>query len=208
MEAQNDIKFNNIDEESKKLIQTKEYDYQINEDTYALRITAYSDQTMHFYLKQTNKMPVYYYEKNFTYDQIINTLKLLKELRKDIIKVFAFYDTAITKKKVILKEDTKKKQMILNMQKEIDFELIQCNIEMDQKQIKNEDMIRIMAEEINKLKNIQTINVINQNKKSEEKINIIEEKLKLIENERQKEREEIQQMKAIWENKEKIYKNK
>ena len=32
--------------------------------------------------------------------------------------------------------------MILNMQKEIDFVLVQCNIEMDQKQIKNEDMIR------------------------------------------------------------------
>ena len=67
------------------------------------------------------------------------------------------------------------------MQREIDFVLMQCNIKMDQKQIKNEDMIRIMAEEINKLKNIQTINTANQNKKSEEKINIIKEKLKLIE---------------------------
>ena len=89
------------------------------------------------------------------------------------------------------------------MQKEIDFIIVQCNIEMDIKQISNEDMIIIMAEEINKLKNIQTINVINQNKKNEERMNIIEEKLKIIENERQKEREEIQQMKINWENKEK-----
>ena len=90
--------------------------------------------------------------------------------------------------------------MILNMQKEIDYTMIQCNIEMDIKQIKNEDMIRIMAEEINKLNNIQTNNATNQSKKNEERMNIIEEKLILIENERQKEREEIQQIKTNWEN--------
>ena len=77
MEALNEPKFDNIDEGGKNIIQTKEYDYQINADTYALRITAYSDQTMHFYLKQTNKMSAYYYEKNFTYDQIINRFNLL-----------------------------------------------------------------------------------------------------------------------------------
>ena len=189
MEAQNKPKFDNIDEMSKNIIQTKEYDYQINADTYVLKITAYSDQTIHFYLKQTNKMSIYYYEKIFTYEQIINTLKVLKELYNDITKVFGFYDMAITKKIVILKEITNKKQMILNMQKEIDFIIVQCNIEMDIKQISNEDMIIIMAEEINKLKNIQTNNVTNQNKKNEERMNIIEQKLKIIENERQKERE-------------------
>ena len=52
------------------------------------------------------------------------------------------------------------------MQKEIDFVMVQCNIEMDQKQIKNEDMIRIMAEDTNKLKNIQTLIDANQNDKN------------------------------------------
>ena len=188
MEAQNDIKFDNIDEESKKLIQTKEYNYQIKADTFKLKIDAYSNQTIHFYLKQTNKISIYYYEKNFTYDQILNTLNLSKKINDDIIKVFAFYNMAITKKKVILKEDTKKKQMILNMEKEIDFVMVQCNIEMDQKQIKNEDMIRIMAEEINKINNIQTNNVTSKNDKNDERIYKIEEKLKIIENERKKEK--------------------
>ena len=99
MEAQNEPKFDNMDEESKKIIQTKEYKYQINIDTYTLRITAYSDQTTHFYLKQTNKMSIYYYDEIFTYDQIINTLNLLKKINDDITKVFAFYDMAIEKKK-------------------------------------------------------------------------------------------------------------
>ena len=207
MEAQNEPMFYTIDEDSKTLLQTKEYQYQINSDTYTLRINAYSDQTIQFYLKQTNKIPIYYYEKNFTYDQIINTLKLIKELYNDITKVFSFYDISITKKKIILKKDIKKKQMILNMQKEIDYMLIQCNIEMDQKQLKNEDMIQIITEEINKLKNIQKINTENQNQKNEEKVNKIEAKLKIIENEREKEKEEIHQMKTNWDNKEKELKN-
>ena len=38
------------------------------------------------------------------------------------------------------------------MQKEIDYTMIRCNIEMDIKQIKK-DMVRIMAEEINKYPN-------------------------------------------------------
>ena len=70
MEAQNEPKSDNIGEASKKIIETKA-------DTYTLRIDAYSNQTMHFYLKQTNKILIYYYEKNFTYDQIINRFNLL-----------------------------------------------------------------------------------------------------------------------------------
>ena len=93
------------------------------------------------------------------------------------------------------------------MQKEIDFVLVQCNIEMDQKQLKNEDMIRIITEELNKLKNIQKINADNQNQKNEEKMNTLDEKLKIIENEREKEKEEIHQMKTNWDNKEKELKN-
>ena len=68
MEAQIDLMFNNIDEESKSLIQTKEYEYQIKSDTYTLRINVYSNQKTQFYLKQTNRISIYYYEKNLTYD--------------------------------------------------------------------------------------------------------------------------------------------
>ena len=145
-------------------------------------------------------------EEKKEHKKIIEIFYEIKKKQKNA-KVFSFYDMCITKKKIILKEDIKKKQMILNMQKEIDYMLIQCNIEMDQKQLKNEDMIQIITEEINKLKNIQKINTENQNQKNEEKMNKIEAKLKIIENEREKEKEEIHQMKTNWDNKEKELKN-
>ena len=42
------------------------------------------------------------------------------------------------------------------MQRELDFDKIQCNIELNEKQINNDEMMRIITEEINKLKNKQS----------------------------------------------------
>ena len=113
MEAENIPIFDNINKDGRQLFHTKEYEFQINADRYTLKIDSYSNQTMNFYIKQTNSITIYYYEKDYTYDDITKVLKLLKDYYNDIKKIFKFYDTAITKKKVILKEDKEKKQMIL-----------------------------------------------------------------------------------------------
>ena len=105
--------FDNIDDSGRQLLQTKEYQFQINTDKYTLKIDSYSNQTMHFYIKQNNSITIYYYERNYTYDDITKSLKLLKDYYNEISKVFEFYDTAITMKKVTLKEDKENKQMIL-----------------------------------------------------------------------------------------------
>ena len=145
MKAKNIPIFYNIEESGKQLVQTKEYEFQINTDKYTLKIDAYSNQTMSFYIKQTNNITIYYYERNYTYDDITKALKLLKDYYKDIAKIFKLYDTAITMKKVILKEDKEKKQMILQMEKQLDFDTMQCNIELIQKQINNEEMFKIIT---------------------------------------------------------------
>ena len=44
-------KFHNIYNDPKRVIQSKEYGFQISEDTYTLRIDVYFDQTMYFFLK-------------------------------------------------------------------------------------------------------------------------------------------------------------
>jgi hypothetical protein len=71
-------------------ILSKEYEFQINNDIYKLKIDVNSNQTINFYVKQTNKIAKYYYEKEYTFDEIINALKLLKEFYNDIEKVFVF----------------------------------------------------------------------------------------------------------------------
>ena len=109
MEAINNPNFHAIDAGSKQVIQSNEYDFQINEENYKLKIEALSNQTIHFYLKQTNKLPIYYYEKNFAYEEILQSLVLTKSLYNDIAKIFKFCDISITKKKMNLKEEKEKK---------------------------------------------------------------------------------------------------
>ena len=175
MQAINDPNFETNIEIKKNVIDSKEYDFKINDDNYKLKIDVYSNQTIHFYIKPTNKIAIYYYEKEYTLDEIINTLLLVKNIYSDITKVFTFYNTAITKQKVLLKEEKEKKQLILNLEREIDFQTIQCNIELKERQINNDEMMKIITEEINKLKNKQ---IENEQKNQEKKIQNNEEKIK------------------------------
>ena len=187
----------------KTVTESKEYEFQINEDNYKLKIDVYSNQTIHFYIKQTNKISIYYYEKEYTYDEITKILLLVKDYYNDISKVFKFYDMAIIKKKVILKEEKEKKQLILNMQKELDFDIMQCNIELKEKQINNDEFMKIISEEINKINNKQIKDEENNkenNENNKERINKLEEKINKIENEREIEKEEIKQIKIKMEN--------
>ena len=105
MEAINNQSFETNKEINKNLTHSQEYDFKINDDNYKLTINVYSNQTIHFYIKQTNKITIYYYEKEYTYDEITKTLILIKDYYNDIMKVFNFYNTAITKKKILLKEE-------------------------------------------------------------------------------------------------------
>ena len=209
MEAENNPNFDNIARDAKNVIQTKEYEVQINADNFTLRIDIYSNQAIHFNLKQTNKLSIYYYEKYYTYDDLTKTLKLLKDNYNDVSKVFKFYDTSITKKKVNLKEEKEKKQMILHMDREFDYDTISCNIELELRQINNEEMFLIISEEINKLNNKEKNNENKYEQKdqhNEERFKKIEEKLQMIEKERNLEKEEFKQLKEKWENEKKEFK--
>ena len=190
MEAQNNPNFDNIDEDRKQLLQAKEYEFQINTNKYILKIDTYTNQTMRFNIKQTNNITIYYYEKNYNYDDITKTLKLLKDYYNDISKIFEFYDTAITMKKVTLKEDREKKQMILQLEKQLDFVTMQCNIELIQRQINNEEMFAIITEQINEWKNKEINNQSNQQIKdqdNDQRFKQLEEKIKQIENDTSRE---------------------
>ena len=101
-------------------------------------------------------------------------------------------------KKVILKKNKEKKQMILQMEKQLDFDTIQCNIELIQKQINNEEIFKIITQQINELKNKEIINQNNLQRKdqnNEQRIKQLEEKIKMIEKERNTEKEEYKQLK-------------
>ena len=198
MEAENIVNFDNIDESGRKLLQTKEYEFQIKIDKYILKIDTYSNQTMYFYIKQTNNITIYYYERKFTYDKITKELKLLKDYYNDITKIFEFYDTAITMKKVTLKEDKENKQMVLQLEKQLDFFTIQCDIGLMQRQINSEEIFMIITQQINEMINQNNKQIKDQN--SKEKLRYLDGKIKQIEKERNIEIVEYRQMKEQYQN--------
>ena len=199
MEATNNANFTTNNETSnKKATQSREYDFQIKDDNYKLIIDIYSNEAIRFHVKQTNRIVIEYYEKEYTYDEITNTLKLVKNHYDNINKVFNFYNTAIEKKKVILIEQKENKQVVLKLERELDFDIIQTNIELKHKQINNDEMIKILADEINKLKTYQ---IQTEQKNYEQKIKTNEETIEnlqltinKIENERVKEKQELKQI--------------
>ena len=58
MEAINAPNFDTNQEIKKNVTDSKEYDFKINDDNYKLKIEVYSNQTIHFYIKQINKIAI------------------------------------------------------------------------------------------------------------------------------------------------------
>lgn len=149
---------------------------------------------------QTNKLPEYYYEQKYKYNQIINIFHLLKYSYIDITSIFKFINLLLTKDLLILKFQEKdnhnnnnqnnnnpnnnnKKYPILYSKREVDFVQIETKIEFDEHMINNEEMIKILN---NKIKNQRIINQGNVNnekiiKETEDTIKKLDERIKSME---------------------------
>ena len=120
---------------------------------------CHSNNVITLKLQQTNKLSYYYYFKEYNYDKLLNLLFLNKSFYNNIPKIYQFCDIAISKNKVNLIKYNENK-ILLSLKNIINFEEIECKLDLIKKKITNEEMI-------NKL--IHAINAINDIK--EEKIN-------------------------------------
>ena len=85
-------------------------------------------------------------------DEIIELLLLHKAQYKDLSKIMTFFKKAIENKKLELNYNEKNKKMILNVTKVADFEEMQIPIELNEKKISNEEIFRLLFEEIKLIK--------------------------------------------------------
>ena len=96
-----------------ELLENKKYELNLNKDSYLLKIELYSNQKISFKIRQTNNISFYYFYKEYGYEELIKGLLLPAQYYDNINKVFSFYDTAVLKNKVTLRQDKEKKNMIL-----------------------------------------------------------------------------------------------
>ena len=143
------------------IIQSKNYELKLTEDIYSLNISIYKNETIKFNLIQINKLSLINFIKVYDYNEITKKLLLSNEYYNDISKVFKYLDTAILKNKVLLIKDNYKIKLLLK--KNMDFEEVECYLDLKEEKASNSDIIMILFNEIKELKQI--------NNSNEEKIN-------------------------------------
>lgn len=142
----------------------RNYELTLNNDSYLLTMQTKPDEQIKFKVRQINNISFNYYENTFEYEKIAKILLLAKNYYDNINKVFKFYDTAINKNKVSLSFGKEKKIMKLTLKKMMDFDEVECNLELLEKTITNEEMIKILFNEIKEMKINNNNNLMNKNK--------------------------------------------
>ena len=182
-----------------KLIESKKHELKIGEEIYSLLLEIYSDNNIYFKLRKTNNSSFYHYMNKFNYNDITQLFLLQKEHYKDMQKIFHFFDLALTKKKIKLEYNEEKRLMILKLNKILDFDEIECKIELKETKISKDEMFNLLYEEINGIKNnnkgnLENIEIINKltNKilEHENRIKNLEDEIKIL-------KEEIQKIKIM-----------
>ena len=202
-----------VTQESEPL-ETKEYELNLNKDTYLLKIQLIKHEKISFKIRQTNNLFFYYYYKEFGYEELRKALSLPVEHYDNISKVFKFYDTAVLKNKVFLVQEKGKKGMVLLLKIALFFDDMESKLFLNEIKLTNEEMLTILFDEIKQIKmkglpkNITNEN--ENNKKDENKNDIINKLLQKIEdlesklNELIKNNEENNKEKRVMENKIKL----
>ena len=145
-------------------MEERNYELTLDNDTFLLTMIALPDEEINFKVRQVNNISFFFFENTFGYEKIAKILLLEKNYYDNINKVFKFYDTAVKKYKVTLSWGKEKKIMKLTLKKMMDFDEVECNLELFQKTITNEAMIKILFNEIKEMKLNNNNNLMNNNK--------------------------------------------
>ena len=179
----------NVQEKEKDLIPGKEYELNLEKDTYLLKIDIISKERISFNIRQINNISYYYFYQEYDYQTLIKELVLPAQHYDNIEKIYKFYDTSIEKKKVVLNYDKEKKEMILLLKINIMFDEIESKLYLKENQLTNEEMIKILFNEIRDIKTKKLLplssinnenNNIKENTNNKELINLINNKDDII----------------------------
>ena len=147
-----------------ELLHSKRYELKYKEDIYSLLIERYSDDYILFELRKSNGISLYHYITKYKFNDIIKRLSLKKEYQQDSSKVFKFFDSALTNKKIQLEYNNYKNIMELILKKEKNLNEVEGKLELNKNKIENEEMFNILINEKNEIKNaFMNLKILNLN---------------------------------------------
>ena len=203
-----------VTKEDVQLKETKEYELNFNKDTFLLTIELLSNEKISFKIRQINNISFIYFYKEYSFNDLNKYLLLPIQHYDDISKIFKFYDTAVLKNKVTLLQDKDKKSMVLLLKITLFFDDIESKLYLDEIQLTNEQMLKILFNEIREIKtkglpkgnngnnnntkedennkNNDINKLVKKNEEMELKINELETKINIIKEENNKEKKEME----------------
>lgn len=186
----------NPDDMPNSQIENKVYKLNLDKDIYSLTIETFTNGKINFKLHQSNVESSVYYFKEYSYEDILAKLYLFKEQCDSISKVLKYCDVAISKNKVTLVKENKMMKIIIKKSSEFFDSEMQSILELDEAAIKNEDMLKILMNDIGELKSKGVGASENQDlqkliKDNEE----MKSKIKTLMEENEKSKKEIEQLK-------------
>ena len=111
-----------IDNEENELFKCIEYELQLNHEKCILIMKINPDDKILFQTKYKNNV----FSKEYTYDELIKVLLLIKDYYNNIKKIFKFLDTSFTKKRIRLLDDKDEKIIKLKLKKQLDYDEVNC----------------------------------------------------------------------------------
>ena len=121
--------------------EVKSYNLKLKDEIYEVTMELYSNEKIAFKVKQANTISYINYIKTYKYEELTNIFILPKNYYNDTTKIFKFFDISITKDKIRLSKDNNKLKLILK--KTVDFEDIECAIQLEEKKITTDELIKI-----------------------------------------------------------------
>ena len=171
-----------------KIIESKKYELKYENEEFSLLMEIYSDDNIYFKLRKSKNLSLYEYSNKHNYNEITKLFLLQKEHYKDLSKIFHFFDLAFTRKKIKLEYNKEKNVMLLKLNKILDFDEIECKLELNENKIQKDEMFNLLIDEINEIKNNKAGNkdntdivneLIKKNQEYENRIKILEDKINL-----------------------------
>ena len=138
--------------EPTKLIESKKYEINYEEDSYSLLIETYSNETIFFQLRKANNLSLNQYTKTCTCNEMRRLFFLQREIYDKMETIFNFIDTTLTMKTLNLDYNEGENKMILKHTKKIDINEVECILELYNDKIPKDEMFLSLIEEINNIK--------------------------------------------------------
>ena len=191
----------------KNNIENKQYKIKLKDHTYYLTIEVISKGIFLFTIKQPNKDKFEKYDNEFTKEELISKLKLLKASYDDDKKIFKFFDFIVSKNNLSIKPQPENDKMIVSIKRTLDIEDIECFLELKRANIKQDEIIKAIIEQTKEMQ-VKAINENNEKFQKEindlktkidsndKKYNLVEKKLNDLININNNYKNEIQKLKA------------